>query len=107
VATSGAQPGNQNAAKARRWREAIERALSRATGNIDAGLDKIADKLVAAAIDGDQWATEHIANRFDGKPTEHREVTKTVHLTDESRSSKLRDQLRAARSAPPVGRTLQ
>jgi hypothetical protein len=66
----GAPIGNQNAAKARRWREAIQRALARATGGVDEGLDKIADKLVKAAIDGDQWATDHIADRIDGKATQ-------------------------------------
>ena len=65
---SGAPLGNQNAARAKRWREAVLRALSRANGNVDAGLDTAADKLVALAADGDKWAIDHIADRLDGKP---------------------------------------
>lgn len=48
------------------------RALARKSGvDIDAGLDKAADKLVALAIDmGDQWAITEIGNRIDGKPAQ-------------------------------------
>jgi hypothetical protein len=59
--------GNQNAAKARKWREAIQRALARAEGSVDAGLDKAADKLVALMAEGDKWAIDHVADRLDGK----------------------------------------
>jgi len=64
----GAPVGNQNAAKAKRWREAILRALSRSAGSIPAGLDKAADQLVSLAMEGDKWALDHIADRLDGKP---------------------------------------
>lgn len=67
MAAVGGQPGNQNAAKARRWRDAILRAISRSAGELDLGLDKAADKLVALAQRGDKWAIDHMADRIDGK----------------------------------------
>jgi hypothetical protein len=63
--------GNQNAVKAKRWREAILRALARCTGtSVDAGLDQAADRLVALAMEGDRWAIDHIADRIDGKASQ-------------------------------------
>jgi len=69
MATTGAQPGNQNARKAKLWEQAIKRALARKSeDSVDKGLDQCADKLVAAAIDdGDQWALKEIGDRIDGK----------------------------------------
>lgn len=67
----GAPVGNKNATRAKKWREAIMRALARKSGSVDAGLDAAADKLAALAIDdGDKWALEHIADRLDGKPAQ-------------------------------------
>lgn len=61
--------GNQNAARAKRVREAIMRALARRAGTVDAGLDQAAEKLVALAIEqSDQWALGEMFNRIDGKP---------------------------------------
>lgn len=68
---AGAPKGNRNGAKGSMWANAIKRALARAGGSIDAGVDKVADKLVASAQNGDQWAINEIGNRLDGKPTEH------------------------------------
>lgn len=63
--------GNQNATRAKKWREAIMRALARKSGSVDAGLDAAADKLAVMAIDGgDKWALEEIGNRLDGKPAQ-------------------------------------
>lgn len=71
MATSGAQPGNQNARKAKLWEQALKRALARAAGStVDAGLDKIADKVVAQAMNGDKDAWDEIAVRIDGKPAQ-------------------------------------
>lgn len=67
---SGGQPGNQNAAKAKRWQKALERALARAGGEVDMGLDGIADKVVAAAQTGDVAAWKEIGDRMDGKPSQ-------------------------------------
>lgn len=66
-----APAGNQNAVRAKKWRDAIMRALARKSGSVDAGLDAAADKLAALAIDeGDKWAMEEIGNRLDGKPAQ-------------------------------------
>lgn len=71
MADRGGQPGNQNAVRAKRWREAILRALARRSGSVEAGLDAAADKLAILAIDdGDKWALEEIGNRLDGKPAQ-------------------------------------
>jgi hypothetical protein len=42
---------------------------SEANGELEAGLDKLADRVVALALSGDKWALEEIGNRLDGKPT--------------------------------------
>lgn len=73
MATSGGQPGNQNAKLGGMWRSSIKRALARfsdseaAPGTARAGLDKIADELVKAAAKGDAWAHREIGERMDGK----------------------------------------
>ena len=75
----GAPPGNQNAVKAKRFMQAIDRALekkSRADGI--AALDDIAEKIVDAVMKGpsyekgDVWlgVVTHIADRIDGKPSQ-------------------------------------
>ena len=68
MATSGAQPGNQNAAKGRDWRDAIRRATAR-FGQADyrAGLDKLADEFVKAVAAGDLNAFKEYGDRIDGK----------------------------------------
>lgn len=63
-----APAGNKNAAKAKLWLDALKRALGAEGGTIAAGLDKIADKLIRAAVNGEPWAIEHLADRLDGKP---------------------------------------
>lgn len=63
--------GNKFAAKAKIWEQAIKRALARKSNDsIDKGLDSLADKLVAAAENGDQWALREIGDRLDGKPAQ-------------------------------------
>lgn len=71
MAAIGAQPGNQNALKGRLWESALKRALARkANGDMHHGLDTLADKVVAAAEAGEQWAIFEIGNRLDGKPAQ-------------------------------------
>ncbi len=70
MATTGAQPGNQNAKKAKLWEGALKRALARAAGSVEHGLDKIADACVAEALNGDKDARIEIACRMDGKPAQ-------------------------------------
>lgn len=65
------QPGNQHAANARRWRNAIDKALakrSRVTGN--EALEEIAEKLLAACDLGDMSALKELGDRLDGKPAQ-------------------------------------
>lgn len=74
----GAPLGNQNAAKAKRWQAAIERALERrATGQprptdvsqLIAGLDLAADEFVARMLeDKDLGYFKELGDRLDGKP---------------------------------------
>ena len=41
-------------------------------------LELIAEKLVAKAIEGDNWCIGQIGDRLDGKPTEHKEYEGAV-----------------------------
>lgn len=75
MAGIGAPVGNQNAAKGRRWAEALSKALARYTDpvlKVEAGqaLDRIAEKVVIAALAGDPDSITEIANRLDGKPAQ-------------------------------------
>ena len=85
-----APKGNQFARKAKDWERALRGALERyedAQTGIAKGqaLNKAAEKVVAAAVAGDWDAIEHIANRLDGKPTEHVQAHVThEHVTDMS-----------------------
>jgi hypothetical protein len=67
--------GNQNAKKAKRWQDALVKALARYTSpdrDIQAGqaLDKIAEQVVIKAVDGDKDSIAEIGNRLDGKPAQ-------------------------------------
>lgn len=62
--------GNQNAARAKVWRAAIERALERripADQRIKA-IDELADKLLELCAKGELSALQEFGNRLDGKP---------------------------------------
>jgi len=62
--------GNQNAAKARLWSAAIERALERrkpANERIKA-IDELADKLLNSCYKGDLSALQELGNRLEGRP---------------------------------------
>lgn len=63
----GAPFGNQNGKKAKQWEQALKKALARTGGSVEEGLARVADKLVAAAETGDQWAIKEIGDRIDGK----------------------------------------
>jgi hypothetical protein len=72
---AGAPLGNQNAAKAKRWQDALVRALAQyesKDGVIKAGmaLNAIAEQVVHKAISGDKDAIAEIGNRLDGKPAQ-------------------------------------
>ena len=69
---AGAPRGNQNAAKAKVWRAAIERALERRSISRADGIkeiDALADKLVEMAY-SDLSAIKEFGDRMDGKPAQ-------------------------------------
>ena len=68
MAEIGGQPGNQNAAKGRRWQDAINRALAkRSKADGIAELDRLAEKFLddveAQGING----YKELGDRLDGK----------------------------------------
>lgn len=63
--------GNQYAAKAKEWEQSLKRAMARkADGDFRKTLDCIAERVVAAALDGERDAWREIADRMDGKPAQ-------------------------------------
>src|SRR5690348_508301 len=64
--------GNQNAARAKVWRAAIERALERrkAADERLKAIDELADKLLDQCADGNLGALQEFGNRLDGKPAQ-------------------------------------
>lgn len=65
-----APKGNKNAAKAKVWTAAIERALDkRGTSRIKA-LDALAEKLLVLADSGDLAALKELGDRLEGKPAQ-------------------------------------
>ena len=67
----GAQPGNANATKGKPWREAIDRALARAAEQDDfRSLNRLADKLLEKAGEGDLGALKELGDRLDGRPAQ-------------------------------------
>lgn len=77
----GAPLGNTNAKSAKRWADALNRALARAAEGkgFEAGLDKVADTVVAHAIAGSKEAWQEIGNRQDGKPAQSLEIDANVN----------------------------
>ncbi len=68
---AGAPEGNTNAQKYKIWADAIKRAISRrAEGNLNHGLDTLADKFVVSCLAGEQWALKELGDRLDGKPAQ-------------------------------------
>ena len=71
MAEKGAQPGNQNAAKAKVWSAAIHRALeTRTKSRIDGKkeIDALAEKLLDLVAAGDLPALKEFGDRMEGKP---------------------------------------
>lgn len=64
----GAPVGNQFAAKAKRWSDAIDRALAKRSrrDGIEA-LDELAEKLLTLADQGDLGALKELGDRVEGK----------------------------------------
>ena len=61
--TSGAQPGNDNAAKGKKWKDAIHYALCQDKQALQA----IAKALIDKAKEGDVSAIKEFGDRIDGK----------------------------------------
>ena len=71
MATSGGQPGNQNAAKGRRWAIAIEKALElRSKADQQKALVELAGKLLDKCAKGDLQALKELGDRLDGRPSQ-------------------------------------
>ncbi len=63
--------GNQFAAKAKEWEQALKRAMARkAEGDFRKTLDAIASNVVDMALAGEREAWQEIGNRMDGKPAQ-------------------------------------
>ena len=67
---AGAPLGNQNAAKAKVWTAAVQRALERRKPLNEriAAIDELADKLLSLCYKGDLAALQELGNRLEGKP---------------------------------------
>lgn len=63
-----AAPGNQYAAKSRRWTDAIDRAISKRSrvSGLEA-LDELAEKLLVKVDEGDTSAIKELGDRLEGK----------------------------------------
>ncbi len=63
--------------KTRDWSEALRRAVNRESQGRGSPkwLDVIADRVVAAAADGDPQAYKEIGDRLDGRPKQATEVS--------------------------------
>jgi len=80
--------GNQNARKAKDWEGALRRALSQyedPENKIRPGeaLKRIAENVIKLALAGSKDAISEIANRLDGKATEHVEAHVSHYLVSE------------------------
>lgn len=70
---AGAPAGNQNAARAKVWRAAINRALDRRTASRVDGIkeiDALAEQLLTLVSQGDITAIKEFGDRMDGKPAQ-------------------------------------
>lgn len=67
----GAPIGNRNAANAKVWKAAIERALEhRGAGDRLVALNELAAKLLDKAAEGDLPALKELGDRLDGRPAQ-------------------------------------
>ena len=70
---SGNPGGRQKGEKI--WRDALRRAIARREDDDPQALEKLADKLVSMASEGDIAALRELADRLDGKPKQQTEIT--------------------------------
>ena len=77
----GAPLGNRNAAKAKQWAAAIERALEkRGAGDKLAALDDLAEKLLSKCDEADMAALREFGDRIDGKPRQELDVEQNTTI---------------------------
>ena len=65
-----APQGNQNAAKAKVWSAAIQRALDKRGVSRAEALDALAEQLLKKCEEGDLPALKELGDRLDGKPAQ-------------------------------------
>ena len=78
MAEKGGQPGNNNAAKGKRWTTAIEQAMAKMDESRSDGwttMQKLAETLVQEALGGDLPALKEIGDRLEGKPKQQVELS--------------------------------
>lgn len=79
MASRGGQPGNDNGSKGRPWSEAIHRAcLIVDPKKKRRKMDLLADKLIAAAMEGDVSALKELGDRIEGKCKQQIELSGDV-----------------------------
>ncbi len=81
---AGAPKGNTNAAKAKVWTAAIERALEkRSLAERKDAIDDLAEKLLEQCDAGNLSALQELGNRLEGKPRQDTSIehSGTVHQT--------------------------
>lgn len=84
MAMRGGQPGNDNATKNHLWRGALTRALAQFKADgVPQGeaLNRIAERVVRRALEGDKDCVAEIANRLDGKAVQGVAVSQSEPLT--------------------------
>lgn len=65
----GAPLGNQNASKAYRWKNTIQKRLEELQA-----IEKVADALITKALEGDMSAIKELGDRIDGKPKQQVDI---------------------------------
>lgn len=79
---AGAPLGNNNAAKAKQWTAAIERALDKRGLDRKQSLDVLAEKFLAKCDEGEPWAFKELGDRLEGKPMQSVEMNVTRNTAD-------------------------
>jgi isocitrate dehydrogenase len=75
--TSGAQPGNDNAAKGKKWKDAIHYAITKDKQ----ALQDVAKALISKAKEGDVSAIKELGDRIDGKVSQELEHSGEIKAT--------------------------
>ncbi len=80
---SGGQPDNNNAAKGRRWANAIDTALGkRCKSDGQKALVQLAEVMLIAAENSEAWALKELGDRLDGKPAQSIDLLANVEVVN-------------------------